>query len=244
MSFLAKLFLDNTERKILNADILIRQATDWLGRPESMPEGGLINLKIESTYETMFWEWIVSPTMMKEGYIRFYKRDGMSKLTDLEFWDCYLVDYYELYNDNSNEPLELYLTLSAGIIRFKNTVFEKNWKITNINLTTDGSYSYLDDLAEREKKEEVKKEIEEMYFTDLNGKRLKDLAEKKVKLIVKTKNMVGDRIDINFNNNTFNFKYQNEILDNDLLENYLINSETEEITLDVIEDEERESQEV
>ncbi len=242
MSFLAKLFLDNTERQILNADILVRQTTDWLGRPDSMPQGGMINIKIESTHETLFWEWMVSPTMMKNGYIRFYKHDGMSKLMDLEFWDCFCVDYYEFFDDNSRDPLELNLTFSPGVIRIKNTVFQKNWRITDLSNVAASSYSYMDSQAENNEEEEVK-EIEEMYFVDLNGNRIKDLAEKKVKLVVKTKNMIGERIDLNFNNKTFNFKYQNEVLENDLLENYLINSETEEITLEVYEDEEIESQE-
>ncbi len=241
MSFLAKLFLDNTERKILNADILVRQATDWLGRPESMPEGGLMNIKIESTYETMFWEWMVSPTMLKEGYIRFYKRDGMSKLTDLEFWDCYLVDYYELYSDNSNEPLELYLTLSAGIIRFKNTVFEKNWKITDITPFDGQSININEMLSQRE--EEVEKDIVEMYYTDLKGNRITELSEKKVKLIVKTQNMVGETMDFDFDDDEFNYKYKGEILENDLLEGYLINSDTEEIELEVVEEEDYEEEE-
>ena len=69
MSYLAKLFLDNTERNVLNAQVLVRQLTDWIGRPASRPQGGIIDIKIKSTHEPLFWEWMVSPTMMKEGKI-------------------------------------------------------------------------------------------------------------------------------------------------------------------------------
>ncbi len=196
MSFLANMFLDGTQRKILNADIVIRQATDWLGRPESMPEGGLINIKIESTYETMFWDWITSPTMMKEGYIRFYKRDGMSKLTDLEFWDCFLVDYYELYNDNSNEPLELYLTLSPGIIRFKNTVFEKNWKITNIT-PFNGEAININELLNRNEDEKESKEVINLKWKSNDQSAKKALVGSIVSLTADTKN-IPDGEAINF----------------------------------------------
>ncbi len=242
MSFLAKLFLDDTERQILNADILVRQTTDWIGRPDSMPQGGLINVKVASTHETLFWEWMVSPIMMKNGYIRFYKHDGMSKLFDLEFWDCYCVDYYEFFDDSSNEPLELNLTFSPGVIRLKNTVFEKNWRITDLSQIAGQAVS-INEMLAKEEEEEVEKDIVEMYYTDLKGNRITELSEKKVKLIVKTQNMVGETIDLDFDDDDFNYKYKGEILENDLLEGYLINSDTEEIELEVVEEEDYEEEE-
>ncbi len=227
MSFLAKLFLDNTERQILNADILIRQATDWLGRPESMPQGGLINVKLASTHETMFWEWMVSPTMMKEGYIRFYKHDGMSKLTDLEFWDCYCVDYYELFDDSSNEPLELNLTFSPGIIRFKNVVFEKNWKVTNIAPPSGNIISYNEILKEEK--------LINFYFTDENKNEIDDFnTGDNVFLNIETKNCIGKKMNFNLDNKTHDFKYQGKILKNDQLSGYTITSDKDEIELEVI----------
>ncbi len=224
MSFLAKLFLDNTERQILNADILVRQTTDWLGRPDSMPQGGLINVKIASTYETMFWEWMVSPTMMKEGYIRFYKHDGMSKLFDLEFWDCYCVDYYEFFDDSSNEPLELNLTFSPGIIRIKNVVFEKNWKQTNINLVHNKAQS-----------QDTEESIDDFYVVDENNNRIETIdCVQNIELVIKTSDKVGKQITIDLNNAKYNFKYNGKLLKNDVFENYTIKKNIDRIPLEVV----------
>ncbi len=232
MSFIAKLFLDNTERQILNADILIRQATDWLGRPESMPEGGQINVKIASTHETMFWDWMISPTMMKEGYIRFYKHDGMSKLTDLEFWDCYCVDYYEFFDDSSKEPLELNLTFSPGIIRFKNVVFEKNWKVTDINQTAISTYSYMDELAERSEKEEPK--ISEMFFSLKDGTKIKNWVDlKEIDLHIKSQNASGETISAELGHSDCQIIYNGKKLKNNKLDNISITSDEQIIPLEI-----------
>ncbi len=225
MSFLAKLFLDNTERQILNADILVRQATDWLGRPESMPEGGQINIKIASTYETMFWDWMVSPIMLKEGYIRFYKHDGMSRLFDLEFWDCYCVDYYEFFDDSSNEPLELYLTLSPGVIRFKNTVFEKNWKQTNINLVHNKAQAL-----------QTEKSFDDFYVVDEKNNRITAVEPgMNIELVIRTSDCIGKSITIDLGDEKCNYKYKGNILKDDILSNYTINKNIERIPLEVIE---------
>ncbi len=231
MSFLAKLFLDNTERQILNADILVRQTTDWLGRPDSMPQGGLINVKVASTHETLFWEWMVSPIMMKNGYIRFYKHDGMSKLFDLEFWDCYCVDYYEFFDDSSNEPLELNLTFSPGVIRLKNTVFEKNWRITNLSQIAGQAVSINEMLAKEEEEEKGEPSLDRLYFVDMEGNELDELFPGKVKMVIESTNAIGETVTFNLFDPVYNYVYDGKELKDDILSGYEIKSDVDEIEL-------------
>ncbi|MBN1464097.1 MAG: hypothetical protein JW922_10585 [Paludibacteraceae bacterium] len=232
MSFLATLFLDNTERAVLNADILVRQSVDMIQRPNKNPEGGLINIKIRSTHEDMFFAWMVSPTMMKNGYIRFYKHDGMSRFADLEFWDCYLVNYYEHFSDDSPEAVITELTLSPGILRFKNIVFAKNWKVTDLSKTAQTAVAYNNILEDNQNSE---KRIIRMYYTDTNQNEIDNfLAGDKIYLNIESENHAGDTIDINLDNKIRDFKYKGKVLENDTIKGYTISKDSERIELEVI----------
>ena len=244
MSFSAVLEIDGVQRKVLNANYAIRQSMDIYQRLNAFPHGGYISLRLEvnGKDENELWEWAVSPTMMKNGRVRFYRRDGMSRFADLEFWDAYCIELSENFSAYGANPMSLQLILSAGVQRFRGVVFEKHWKVTDLSLVGSSGMTYLDDDNKEEEvnevvqEEDTKQEIIEMYYTDLIGNRIEELSEKKVKLVIKTKNMRGESIDIDFNNEFFDFKYKAEILKNDTLEDFIINSDTEELELEVFEE--------
>lgn len=132
MSFIAKLYLDGEERNVLNAQNLYYQITDQSGKPSAVPNGGFIELSLEATkHDNLYWDWMLSSTSMKQGNLRFFRRDGMSKLFDLEFWDCYCIKIDESYSATGGNPMTMTLTLSPGIIRMRGKVYEKKWKISD-----------------------------------------------------------------------------------------------------------------
>ncbi|MBN2486491.1 MAG: hypothetical protein JXB34_11010 [Bacteroidales bacterium] len=233
MSFQATLFLDDTERAVLNADILVRQSIDMIQRPNKNPEGGLINIKIKSTHENMFFEWMVSPTMMKNGYIRFYKHDGMSRFADLEFWDCYCVNYYEYFDADSPEPLSIWLTLSPGILRFKHVVFEKSWKVTDLSKVAFGpSVIYKAILTENKNDE---KQLIRCFITDSQQNEINDFTDgDRIYLNIESKNLIGEKLDLYLDDKTHDFKYKGKLLENDTLKGLMIRQDKEQIELEVV----------
>ena len=128
MGSLAKIFIENEERNILNSDFLYHQATDNNGNLRANVKGGLFTVQIESTpNDEPFYYWMSSPFLMKKGYIRFYKPDGIGKLFDFEFWDCYCVKLIESFRalGPDPDPMNLTLTLSPGIHRIRGIVYEE-----------------------------------------------------------------------------------------------------------------------
>ncbi len=131
MSFLAKIFVDDQERAVLNADYLFYKTKDLYGQPTSQALGGQLDVALESTdHDHPWYDWMLSHDLRKKGHISFYNRDGLSKLFDFEFWDCYCTGLHESFRSTGTTPMTLQLSLSPGIYRIRDYVFEKSWKIS------------------------------------------------------------------------------------------------------------------
>lgn len=127
MSFLSKLKIEDDEMNVLDCTFEFSQEADYNGRPSENPRGGKIEIVIESTSNTEFLDWVISPDMVKEGSITFFKRDNMSSLKTLEFKDAYCLFYKEHFNMSSADPMQTFLVISAKEISIKSVNFKNNW---------------------------------------------------------------------------------------------------------------------
>ena len=127
MSFIAKMKLDGEEMNVLHCGFRFTQATDTTGRPSAIPQGGAINLVVESNSSNDILDWMISPTQTKSGTITFFRRDTMSKLKTLEFTDAHCVDYYETFDHLGENPMQIQLTISAHVIKSNDSEFKNNW---------------------------------------------------------------------------------------------------------------------
>lgn len=127
MSFLAKLVLGSTEFNVLGADYEINQPTDAQNRPNGKPKGGLINLTLEASNKNDLAEWMLSPTMKKSGQLTFYRRDANSSMKTVSFSDAFCVNYKEVFDANSNDPMKTIIRISAGELKINNTAVTNPW---------------------------------------------------------------------------------------------------------------------
>ena len=127
MSFIAKLKMDGEEMNVLHCGFRFTQVTDATGKPTSIPQGGSINLVVESSGSTDLFDWMISPTQTKSGTITFFRRDSNSKLKTLEFGDAHCVDYYETFDHIGDHPMQIQITLSAKEIKLNDSEFKNNW---------------------------------------------------------------------------------------------------------------------
>lgn len=129
-SFLAKLELDGEIYTVLECDYSFQKKRDKTSKPTGETSGGEINLSIESNGKTDFADWILSQDRTKKGNIIFYRRDGMSKLYDIEFDKAYCLDFKETFNSTDSSPMKIDFTMVARTLKFNSkSVYEKNWKI-------------------------------------------------------------------------------------------------------------------
>lgn len=129
MSFIAKMKIDGEELNVLHCSFRFSQGTDATGKPTSIPQGGNINLVLESNGSTDLFDWMISPTQTKSGVVTFYRRDSMSKLKSLEFGDAHCVDYYETFDHAGENPMQVQITISAHEIKLNDSEFKNNWPV-------------------------------------------------------------------------------------------------------------------
>lgn len=127
MSFKARLKVAGKELPILACDYALKQETDATGRPSTITRGGKINITVESTGDTAFFEWMVNPFERKEGSIIFAKRDSDATLKELKFKEAYLVDYYEQFGSVGENPVTETFTISAKEIEVGNGAHKNEW---------------------------------------------------------------------------------------------------------------------
>lgn len=127
MSFIAKINIDGEELNVLHCSFRFTQITDATGKPTAVPQGGNIKILLESTGSTNLFDWMISPTQTKSGEIIFYRRDSMSKMKTIEFSEAHCVDYYESFDSEGKNPMQIQIVVSAREIRINDSEYKNNW---------------------------------------------------------------------------------------------------------------------
>lgn len=80
-----------------------------------------------------------------------------------------------------------------------------------------------------------KPEVIAKYYTDLEGNRIEEtIIGEEVYLVLETKNMIGKTVDIDLSDNTKDFEYEGQVLEDDILANLTINGNIQQEKLKVI----------
>ncbi len=226
MSFKAKLFIEEEDRNVLNASQMYSRFVDVNGRPTSKPVGGLLEFSIESTSnDSFFYNNMFSQTRQCKGEIIFYKRDGFSTLFKIEFANAQILSLNESFHAIDNQPLHMNISIGWGIMKMRGVIHEKTWNPNNP----------FEAIAPTVISEEEEKEIVSYHITDTEGNELEEYeAGDKIILNIETKNRVGDKLTIHLEDKTHDFKYNGELLKNDMLKDYVINNDLEEVELEVV----------
>lgn len=127
MSFKAKLTINGQEVNVLSCNYDLNQEVDATGRPSSVTRGGRIRLRVESTGDSSFFEWMVNNYERRDGTITFLKRDTEAKMKQLKFSEGYLVSYAEQFDHANGHPLSETFTISAREITVGQGTHMNEW---------------------------------------------------------------------------------------------------------------------
>lgn len=128
MSFLSKLELDGNSYNVLECSYSFTQPTDETGKPQGMPQGGEISIRIESTGNPELLGWMLDHNKTKDGKIIFFRRDAMSKLQELNFEKAYCIHFEEYFNSDNDSPLQIELKIIAQTFDVNGATHEKKWR--------------------------------------------------------------------------------------------------------------------
>lgn len=127
MSFKATLKIDSNAFNVIEIDYCIHKETDLNGMPSSVIRGGKINIRLESTGSTFFFEWICNSYEKKDGSIVFIQRDSDIVMKEIRFRNAYLVCYHEKFNFMGDYPITEHITLSALEISAGGSTLQNEW---------------------------------------------------------------------------------------------------------------------
>jgi len=127
MSFKTKLNVAGKDYTVLNVNYGLIQETDATGRPSTVTRGGKIEITVESTGGTEFFEWMTNSFERKDGSIKFYKRDSDAILKEFKFKEGYLIKYKENFDSTGQNPLTETFTISAREVTLGTGTFQNEW---------------------------------------------------------------------------------------------------------------------
>lgn len=225
MSIISKLHIEDYTFNILRYHWSFHQDADVTGRPCARPQGGLIQIVIETTKDPIFTEWAVSDNMLKNVKIVQSPATLTSKSRTIEFYDMHCVEVNDNFNGVDNQPMTTTITLSPAIISVNGVkMMEKYWKVTD-----------LDNKQTETTKLDNEPNLIGYFITDTEGKRIKDYKVNDIIVLnIRTKNRIGDAITINLNDAEYDFEYNGNILPNDTLKNIRISNNIEKVELKVV----------
>ncbi len=129
MSFLAKLNIDDSEYNVLNFHLGMEQKIGVNGAAVQKPTGGFMTFEVEANSSVDFFDWMVSANKKKDGYITFYRRDAMSRMRKLEFFDGICFKYDEWYTSVGESSMSVKIVVSAKKIVMEDVVVENEWAV-------------------------------------------------------------------------------------------------------------------
>ena len=228
----AYLIIDDLKLVIKDYSMRISKDVDFNNKyPSKKGQHRGFQLTVEAPQNNFLWEEAIkSYSMTPLMQIRFEPAIiGSEKTRIINMYDCHIVYHSVHYNHKSNEPLTESILIRCGGVDdswYPGTVYSEHWRVTYPNkeeTTVDNN-------------DEPK--LINKFITDLNNVTIDDYnTGDKILLNIETINTIGKTITFNLNDKTHDFKYNGVVLENDILKNYLINSNMEQVELEVIDQE-------
>ena len=226
MSFLARLFINDRIINVQSSRIHFSQNKDIAGKPAGRVNGGLFTLVLEMDGQTDLLHQMMAIEQMVDGYVRFYKRDGMSKLVDYEFKDTYIYRYRMTQTANGTNPALIEVSFSPGILLIGSVQYIKPWHVTDIHA--------VEAAPTPEAPSNSNPRLLSTHYTDQEGDRVEELYEGTLILVVESRDCTGEYVDIDLSDDQFDFKYKGQRAEDDILRDVKITQAIQEIPLEVI----------
>ncbi|WP_392420056.1 type VI secretion system tube protein TssD [Capnocytophaga canis] len=225
------------ERTLISFRLPHRRRIDTSGYPCSLPRDSFFYVSfLAEEGDDFFMQWMCGKNIAHGGAKGFW-HDGeivfYDETSDGQEFYRYDLQYvmpihFRLEYDHQN-GMVIHLTLTA-LDRVYNRLFH-----------TENFYGYFFEYAKpKEKPKPMPKEkpdILEIYYTDEKGNRIdkEDLQpDTVVYLVIKGQNLAGKTGDLELSNAKVDFEHQGVYLENDILDNYTLESDYNKIELKVI----------
>ncbi len=226
MSVKAKLLIDDKEINVLRFSIGFNQAADETGRPSQKPRFLGFQLIIETRKDLNLADWSFAPYQTKQLELHIYPVILGGKTRKLFFYDSHLVSWDNNFSSIGNQPMSETLHITAAGVKDSNfdTEYSAYWR-----------ENFPQNEVEPTTRENTEEEIIDCYLTDLENNENPDLeVEKEIYLVIKTENLIGQTKDIDIANFGQIFSYNDETLEDNILNGFNISKDLHKVKLKII----------
>ncbi len=232
----AKLFILDKEIELLWVDMNYYRETSRNGKPDPEVIGGLITVCFPTdNYTDQILRWMTKKNedntwnevdKMENGKVCFYD-DGFDypPTKTYKFDDAHLIYFQEIFYTDGSLPMRTIITISPAIQDY-GELYVKRWNENYIPPEEQTPYQPVENLD---------KKITDFYYTDKDNKKDTKLTYgEKAYLIIESRNMIGEIVDLKLSNKVIDFIYEDKRIKNDTIEGYKIKSNTDKIPVYVI----------
>ncbi len=229
---------NGVERTLLDFRFSHDRDIDILGIPCTYPKDSFIRVSFAAEEgDGFFLDWMCGRSAANEGYTGYWY-DG-----EIVFYDE-LSDGQEFYRYDLRGVMPVYFL--AGYNQqdgmFVSLTLTANERIYNRFMGAELFYLYKTWYVEPEEKPKLPTDttpkVIDYYLTDKNGNSFRENLDsyigEKIFLNVRTQNLIGQTLTISLNNSDVDFEYENKRLEKDMLTDYKIKEDFEQIELKVI----------
>jgi len=126
MAYKATLDFEGQEFDVVRCECCIERDVDSKGRPSSNLFGGQVTVQVESTEDTLIFEYMASQFKSNTGTITFTK-DEVDRMKELSWENGYIVDFKEAMSNEDGTPMSISFTVSAQTLIVGDVRLEQNW---------------------------------------------------------------------------------------------------------------------
>ncbi len=116
--------------RVLESDIEFLQEIDTAsGAPAARVNAGRINLIITVENDGELLNWMLTPSLVKNGKIVYSGKDNGKTIKTVEFTDALLVKYHERFHEF--EMTTISITITAKKLKLVGALIENQWSLTD-----------------------------------------------------------------------------------------------------------------
>ncbi|MGG6231001.1 type VI secretion system tube protein TssD [Tenacibaculum sp. SDUM215027] len=250
MNIKAKLFVCGEERELISTSLNYIRLTDWNGKPTSALMGGAFTATFKpEMYDDTFIEWIIADRkdnkkirhpfnlyLLRDGKVVFYEDDfdGV-ELFQYNFQDGVLINYHEVFDNQKGMQVTLTISPAMQDYRFFNnsTDWRRKSRTRYIKPWQESFIPPIKETPYKAQENTNSKKVLNIYFEDIETKEKvkKVKPDQLVELVIVSKEMKNNKVDIDLNKYPFNFEYNKTPLEKNILKDILITKDTQKLTV-------------
>ncbi len=205
------------------------QGTNYDGNPSNKIRQKMMLFSLDMIRDELFEAWAYANFMKKDFEVHIIPNIlGGGRTRVIRAFEAFLVEFTTEYHRQSKEQTTYHCKVTAGRYETNTStaVYRENW----------AQEPLPEDTVVHSSREDEALTFISAHFEDEQGNKVDEKYYGKATLVLKTENGIGKSTDVDLSSAQHNFKYKNEIIEDDIIRGLEIRSDVMRLDLEIIEE--------